>query len=132
MNCFTVGRKQLRFCLLLSADTICKRTITFAGNSYWAGTGPLKGFYVNGEILFSAVHLHEKSFWMMYSNLGLSFRWTLPLIIFFLILFKLDIIDITFLEEFLLVFATAGGNPPPFLEAHFLVKFCERRGDYTN
>jgi len=56
----------------------------------------------------------------------------LHFILFFLLLFKLDIIDITFLEEFLLVFATAGGNPPPFLEAHFLVKFFERRLDYTN
>ena len=28
---------------------------------------------------YSAVHLLEKSFRMMYSNIGLSFRWTLPL-----------------------------------------------------
>ena len=28
--------------------------------------------------MFSAVHLLEKSFQMMYGNIGLSFRWTLP------------------------------------------------------
>ena len=57
--------------------------------SNWAVQGALKGFYVNSElallykvkISFSATHLLEKSFRMMYSNLGLSFRWTLPLII---------------------------------------------------
>ena len=31
------------------------------------------------KILFLADHLLDKTFQMMYSNLGLSFRWTLPL-----------------------------------------------------
>jgi len=31
------------------------------------------------QILFSADHLLDKTFQMMYSNLGLSFRWTLSL-----------------------------------------------------
>jgi len=37
--------------------------------------GPLK----KGRKKISADHLLDKSFRMMYSNLGLSFRWTLPL-----------------------------------------------------
>ena len=36
--------------LLLSTDTHLCGTITFACKSNWAGTGPLKGFYVNGEL----------------------------------------------------------------------------------
>ena len=57
-------------------------SITFAGKINWPVQGLLKGFYVNCEKvknLFSAYHLLDKTFQMMYSNLGLSFCWTLPL-----------------------------------------------------
>jgi hypothetical protein len=42
------GRRFRR--LLLSADTHLCGTITFACKSNWAGTIPLKGFYVNCEV----------------------------------------------------------------------------------
>ena len=42
------GRRFRR--LLLSADTHFCGTITFACKSNWAGTLPLKGFYVNCEV----------------------------------------------------------------------------------
>ena len=45
-----LATNNLRFCLLLSADTICRRTFTFACKSNGAGQGPLKGFYVNCEL----------------------------------------------------------------------------------
>ena len=47
----TITVRGLRFrCLSLSADTLLSGTVIFACKSNWAGTGPLKGFYVNCEL----------------------------------------------------------------------------------
>ena len=79
MNCFTVSRKKARFCLLLSAGTICKMTITGLGQDRWTGFMQIVSWPLKKYINKSVVHLLEQSFWIMYSNLDLSFRWALPL-----------------------------------------------------
>ena len=68
-----------------------KKFITVTAKNNWAVQGPLKGFYVNCEL---ATHLLEKSFRIMYGNLGLSFRWTLPLNNLFIIHIKSERIAI--------------------------------------